>query len=997
METDPEQENIPPSLCTTVSDNISDFYEKSTALEISQDRQNEISISLKSLPSIFSSSVKNVNNYQNSITTTATTCLDLALEGEKLCMKGDCEAGIKVFNDAIKIGTDDMIVLSAIYSQLGNAYFYINNFEKALEFHDYDYKLGKKINDMFKQATALGNLCNTFKSMAVESCDFDMPKKIDRYFEKAIDCSLRELDLGRKLEDGCIEGRALYNLGNVYHARGKKIMSDFMGVNCLINNSMICNYSIRNSDESSNQDSNKLEELTLYFEESIKYYTLNLEVCDKNSDIPGLGRALGQIGNVNYRLGRWDQACEYHEKRLKIAQKILDLPGERRALANLANANAGAGRIEKALYYYKKALMLARQSNESEAEAQACWSMSAAYNLKGEYDLAIQYQRRHLEIARLLDDKIGEHKAWTNLGTLYTKIGNDKQSDQAMAKAQMIKEIIEREEENEEFADDDDQNDYYSESHFQSEIDLSGAKHQSTQIFEGSQQIQLEEAPQISHDIIDPPKQKPDVSRITAQISSRNNNNIEEKSSKQSTFAKPNKIPTSTSTITNFFSTMKRSMSSAKNYKSNQNLSNFQKSQSKRFKNNNSNNADFLQILEQVQCNRIDDQRIALKNKKYLKKSSSYTQNNNNNKLPASSVPQSVSLSSRTPAKNAASGSGYPGTDDIPVFLTKNSRRKDNLESFLNGLAHSQNKRLDSQRAPSSSIHVKEYIPPPDNLVDLQNENSIATQNNSINELRRTFSESVLNSDTIDSFQSSNAGSRVTNNAANPFRRSTTATILSAERNASNNRDRYNTIARTGVTNNQSDQIQLPNEYPVPQDLLNLSDKNSLSNKSSTLSQPKQLSSRRPSEMSELDDNFLNQLNSFQGRRLESQRSTIAVKKIIPRLLEDEKEQPESSSIFPRNKSDTKFKIPANPPTKPLKTSSSGSALIKNLSSGSLGLGKNYKISKSFRSTKTTSKNIAARLKSKTVPDEDMFELLNKVQGHRIDDQRSTTSINKKK
>ena len=70
---------------------------------------------------------------------------------------------------------------------------------------------------------------------------------------------------------------------------------------------------------------------------------------------------------------------------------------------------------------------------------------------------------------------------------------------------------------------------------------------------------------------------------------------------------------------------------------------------------------------------------------------------------------------------------------------------------------------------------------------------------------------------------------------------------------------------------------------------------------------------------------------------------------------------------------------------------------MKNLSSGSLGLGKNYKISKSFRSTKTTSKNIAARLKSKTVPDEDMFELLNKVQGHRLDDQRSTTNMSKKK
>jgi len=403
-------------------------------------------------------------------------------------------------------------------------------------------------------------------------------------------------------------------------------------------------------------------------------------------------------------------------------------------------------------------------------------------------------------------------------------------------------------------------------------------------------------------------------------------------------------------------------MSNAK-YKSSYSLG--QKPQGgKRYKND--NNTDFLQILEQVQCNRIDDQRIQLskKGKKSLKKSTSYHQNNDQKNL---NIPHS-----RSQPENG----GYPGTEDIPIFITKN--KQNNMEIFLNGLAHSQNKRLDSQRAAN---HVREYIPPPDNLLDLQHENSIATQSSSINELRRTYSESMLNSETGES-----ASNIIQRN--NPFRRSTTTTILS---DRASDRDRFNTIARTGLTRDSS----TVNEYPIPQDLLNLSERNSLSNKSSSLSQPKQIS-RRPSEMSDIDDNFLNALNSFQGRRLESQRSTVAIKKLIPRLIEDKLED-QMDAIKPsppikRFNSDNKFKIPQNPEkitngSKPLKTSTSGSYLMKNLSSGSLG--KNYKISKSFRSTKSTSKNITARLKSKTVPDDDMFELLNKVQGHRLDDQRS--------
>lgn len=46
-------------------------------------------------------------------------CLELALEGERLCKAGDCPAGVAFFLAAIRAGTDDLRTLSAIYSQLG--------------------------------------------------------------------------------------------------------------------------------------------------------------------------------------------------------------------------------------------------------------------------------------------------------------------------------------------------------------------------------------------------------------------------------------------------------------------------------------------------------------------------------------------------------------------------------------------------------------------------------------------------------------------------------------------------------------------------------------------------------------------------------------------------------------------------------------------------------------------------------------------------------------
>ncbi|CAL8270184.1 unnamed protein product [Arctogadus glacialis] len=137
------------------------------------------------------------------------SCLDLALEGERLCKAGDYRTGVPFFESAIQVGTEDLQILSAIYSQLGNAYFHQQEYPKALEYHSHDLTLTRTIGDELGEAKASGNLGNTLKLLG--------------RFDEAGVCCQRHLDITRAMYDRVGQARALYNFGNVYHAKGKSI------------------------------------------------------------------------------------------------------------------------------------------------------------------------------------------------------------------------------------------------------------------------------------------------------------------------------------------------------------------------------------------------------------------------------------------------------------------------------------------------------------------------------------------------------------------------------------------------------------------------------------------------------------------------------------------------------------------------------------------------------------------------------------------------------
>ncbi|XP_033821295.2 G-protein-signaling modulator 2-like [Periophthalmus magnuspinnatus] len=319
-----------------------------------------------------------------------TSCLDLALEGERLCKSGDYRAGVSFFESAIEVGTEDLQILSAIYSQLGNAYFHLQEYNKALEYHRHDLTLTRTIGDELGEAKASGNLGNTLKLLG-------------RY-DEAVVCCQRHLDITRAMYDKVGQARALYNFGNVYHAKGKSI--------CW----------------SGAEPGEFPEEARVALRKAAQYYEANLSMVKELGDRPAQGRTYGNLGNTYYLLGDFKSAIAAHEKRLLIAKEFGDRSAERRAHCNLGNAHIFLNQFDVAASHYKRTLQLARLLKDRAVEAQACYSLGNTYTLLHDYERAIDYHLKHLVIAQDLNDRVGEGRAYWSLGNAHTALGNHEQA-----------------------------------------------------------------------------------------------------------------------------------------------------------------------------------------------------------------------------------------------------------------------------------------------------------------------------------------------------------------------------------------------------------------------------------------------------------------------------------------------------------------------------------------------------------------------------------------
>ncbi len=321
---------------------------------------------------------------------------------------GQYQRAIESYQQSLAIAREigDQAGEGVALSGLGNAYRSLGQYQRAIESYQQSLAIAREIGDQAGEGTTLGNLGNAYHSLG--QC------------QRAIEFYQHHLAIAREIRDRAGEGRALGNLGNAYRSLGQyqraiefyqqhlaiaREIGDRAGEGTTLGNLGVPYKSLGQ------------------YQRAIEFYQQHLEIAREIGDRAGEGNTLGNLGNAYHSLGQYQRAIESYQQHLEIAREIGDQAGVGTALGNLGNAYHSLGQYQRAIEFYQHHLEIAREIGDQAGKGRALGNLGVAYNSLGQYQRAIEFYQQDLEIAREIGDQAGEGTALANLGNAYNSLG----------------------------------------------------------------------------------------------------------------------------------------------------------------------------------------------------------------------------------------------------------------------------------------------------------------------------------------------------------------------------------------------------------------------------------------------------------------------------------------------------------------------------------------------------------------------------------------------
>ena len=333
------------------------------------------------------------------------------------------------------------------YIDLGNAYYSLGDYRKAIEYYEKGLGIAIEIEDKQIECICYTNLGLAYQDLGD--------------YRKAIEYEEKGLSIAIEIEDKQSEGKCYTNLGIVYYRLGnyrKAIEYQVKGLGIAIETGNkhgegLCYTNLGLAYHSLGDIRKAIE----YHEKSLgiaieredkhgegkcytnlggAYFSLGefrkaIENHEKGLSIAieigykhGEGNCYTNLGNAYHSLGEFRKAIEYHEKSLGIAIEIKDKHGEGNCYGNLGNAYHNLNEFRKAIGYHEKSLGIAIEIEDKQSEGICYGSLGNAYHSLGEFRKAIEYHEKSLGIAKEIVDKDGEGNCYTNLGLAYHSLGD---------------------------------------------------------------------------------------------------------------------------------------------------------------------------------------------------------------------------------------------------------------------------------------------------------------------------------------------------------------------------------------------------------------------------------------------------------------------------------------------------------------------------------------------------------------------------------------------
>lgn len=194
--------------------------------------------------------------------------------------------------------------------------------------------------------------------------------------DSAIAIATRQLTLSRKINHAASTGRALMNLGRMYHMKG--------------------------------QD-----------EQALVFLYRAKDLFEQIDDKRGLGKTLVAMGMIPENQGRHDKALNLYFKALKAFESVDDEEGKADVFTNMGNLHKKQYNFAEALKFYERALKGYKSIGKKERVASVLGNMATAYNGLDDMDKALEMDFEALRIYERTNNVRGIGSVANNIGVIY--------------------------------------------------------------------------------------------------------------------------------------------------------------------------------------------------------------------------------------------------------------------------------------------------------------------------------------------------------------------------------------------------------------------------------------------------------------------------------------------------------------------------------------------------------------------------------------------------
>ncbi|WP_199311592.1 tetratricopeptide repeat protein [Anabaena subtropica] len=339
---------------------------------------------------------------------------------------------------------------NASLTSLGNAYFSLGEYQRAIEFHQQSLEISREIGERNGEAVSLGNLGNAYNSLG--------------QYQQAIKFHQQSLEIKREIGERNGEGISLGNLGSSYRSLGQYQQAiefhqqsleifretgnrngEGSSLNCLGNaycslgqyqqaiefHQQSLEIFRETGDRSGEGDSLHNFGSAYYclgqYQQAIEFYHQSLEICGEIGDRRGEGNSLHNLGGAYHVLGQYQQAIEFYHQSLEICREIGNRSGEGNSLIGLGNVYSSLRQYQQAIEFHQQSLKITREIGDRNGEGNSLISLGNAYGSLKQYQQAIEFHQESLEIKREIADRNGEGKSLIGLGNTYNLLGHHQQ------------------------------------------------------------------------------------------------------------------------------------------------------------------------------------------------------------------------------------------------------------------------------------------------------------------------------------------------------------------------------------------------------------------------------------------------------------------------------------------------------------------------------------------------------------------------------------------